>query len=365
MQRRERWASWSGAERVQGARESLARGIDFLLARQAKSGVFTDFATLAGESDEWTTAYVAEGLREGAAAGGHRGADVDEALERAATLLATRWRVGAGWGYNQRVPADADSTAWALIFLRTRPAAVEISAATAALRGHQMPGGGVATYRNATSLQTAMELPPSTDVSGWCAPHASVTASAGRALWGRPGAEAASATDAAWRYLEAQADPAGFWPSYWWTEPFYATAEAVTLALALGRRTSECATLRRGLDWLSSRQDGAWGLLAEGGQPATVFSSAAAFRALARGPLDATRRSDALAFLTRMQQRDGGWPSEPILRIPSPGAARADAAAPWRVGGLGALALVADHRRTFTTATCVAALGLLLHAAQP
>jgi hypothetical protein len=354
---------------VQAAREALARGVDFVVGRQAQDGAFADFATLAGEADEWTTAYVAEGLREATSAADHGSVAAAGALERAGAWLTQRRRAGAGWGYNQRVPADADSTAWALIFLGTSAPAVERADAEAALRGHQTASGGVSTYRDATSLREAMGLPASVDVAGWCAPHASVTAAAGRALAKGTTPEAASAAAQAWRYLEATAHPDGSWESYWWTEPHYATSEAVALAFALGHRPADAPALRRALGWLTSRTDGAWGTRTGDGQPATVLSSASAFRVLARHAAEAALppalRSDALAFLVRMQQRDGGWPAEPNLRIPSPSAARADDGAPWRVGGLGALALVRDHRRTFTSATCVAALGLLLAAARP
>src|SRR5262249_54570661 len=40
----------------------IQAAIGFLEGRQGKSGFWSDFSTLAGESDEWVTAYVGESL---------------------------------------------------------------------------------------------------------------------------------------------------------------------------------------------------------------------------------------------------------------------------------------------------------------
>lgn len=356
------------------ARAALARGIAFLVGRQDADGGFRDFATLAGESVDWTTAYVAEGLREGAASAGVLGPPVRSALEQAATLLTSRRRPGLGWGYTDGVPVDADSSAWTVLFLGRLGGSDALvgSAATALAAMQDAQGGGFATYPDPDALRGYMGLAPATSVDGWCTPHPSVTATAGRALLSAH-PRSLSAAQAAWRHLEASADPGGSWRSYWWTEPFYPTAEAVILALELGLTASSSSALRRAIDWLESRRDGQWGFTLDSGEPATVFSSATALRALARSVVATARAAvptaaslatlrDGLTFLCRTQQRDGGWPSEAILRIPTPAATVAAAHGPWREGALGAGALIQDHRRVFGTATCVAAIGAALEA---
>ncbi len=378
MRRPGRWASSCGAEVVgepAHARTALTRGMAFLAGRQDGDGGFRDFATLAGEAVDWTTAYVAEGLREGAASARALGPAVTRALDQAAALLAARRRPGLGWGYTDHVPADADSSAWAVLFLaRFGGSAALVSSAAESLAAEQdVASGGFATYSDPGALRRYMGLAPAASVDGWCAAHPSVTATAGRALRSvHP--HAPSSAQAAWRHLEASAEPAGAWRSYWWTEPFYPTAEAVALALELGLDPSANPTLRRAMEWLQSRRDGQWGFTLDSGEPATVFSTAAALRALAKsapptagaaGGRTATLTAlrDGLSFLCRTQQRDGGWPSEPILRIPTPSATVATAHdGSWREGGLGAGALIRDHRRLFGTATCVAAIGAALKA---
>ena len=57
--------------------------------------------------------------------------------------------------------------------------------------------------------------------------------------------------------------------------------------------------------------------------------------------------------LAALQEADGGWPSEPTMRIPRPGDVDPDRRRLVRLGGG---VVVADQHRTFTTAACVAAL---------
>jgi hypothetical protein len=61
----------------------------------------------------------------------------------------------------------------------------------------------------------------------------------------------------------------------------------------------------------------------------------------------------AIARLAESQENDGGWPSDPIMRIPMPGDRDPDRRRLVRIGGG---IVVRDHHRTFTTAACVAAL---------
>ena len=79
----------------------------FIAGRQARDGTWRDFRTLAGEAEDWTTAYI------GAQLGTARVPAAS--LRRATSALLARQRPDGGWGYNALVPADGDSTAWALL----------------------------------------------------------------------------------------------------------------------------------------------------------------------------------------------------------------------------------------------------------
>src|SRR6266496_2063271 len=87
---------------------ALERGMRFLLASHGRDGLWRDFLTPAGEASEWPTAFIATALH---LAGAEPGV-----LQRAADTLVANQDDG-GWGYNEAVPTDADSTACVLLFL--------------------------------------------------------------------------------------------------------------------------------------------------------------------------------------------------------------------------------------------------------
>jgi squalene-hopene/tetraprenyl-beta-curcumene cyclase len=171
---------------------------------------------------------------------------------------------------------------------------------------------------------------------GWCSPQLEVTATAGRALAAAADGRSAGA-HAAWGYVRARQRADGSWGSYWWTTPHYATQQAVELAAALGDREP----LVRAAGWGRSV------LPADAG----AFATALTLSILA-GADDAGAAGGAIERLVALQDEDGGWPSVPIMRIPYPGDTDPDQRRRRGFRGL----LVADQHRTFTTATCVAAL---------
>jgi hypothetical protein len=57
-----------------------------------------------------------------------------------------------------------------------------------------------------------------------------------------------------------------------------------------------------------------------------------------------------------MQDADGSWPNDPILRIPLPSVIDPEKRHIWLLGSRGIGIVVADQHRTFTSAACVAAL---------
>jgi hypothetical protein len=84
-----------------------------LLARQGRDGLWRDFDTPAGEASQWPPAFIGTALP--------LGADTTEALEKAADTLVDAQNPDGGWGYNEDVPSDADSTAWVMRFDPPRP----------------------------------------------------------------------------------------------------------------------------------------------------------------------------------------------------------------------------------------------------
>lgn len=272
--------------------------IAFLVARQDRDGAWRDFALTPGASDAWTTAYV--GLALVAAARAHLTVP-PHAIASACGFLNTARRPGAGWGYNLRCPADADSTALACLMLAAAGHPPQ-PGDYAALARFQCSDGGFATYRFAGAAHR------------WCQPHAEVTATALRAL----GALLPPGHDRM-RRGHGWLDEAGLVPaSYWWASRAYLDLELVRLGRAVPPT----------------------GAPTGGG----CFELALRLEAAARSGGPTTALYDALAT---QQLPDGSWPVVPMLRVPDPHRA----SAPERVFG--------DQRAIFTTATVLSALAAL------
>jgi squalene-hopene/tetraprenyl-beta-curcumene cyclase len=77
---------------------------------------------------------------------------------------------------------------------------------------------------------------------------------------------------------------------------------------------------------------------------------------LVRAEADASVIDRAMHDLVALQQDDGGWPSEPIMRIPVPPDRDPNGEDRWRVIRFGGGIEVCDQHRLFTSAACVAAL---------
>lgn len=333
------------------ASHALKRGTQFLLERQGGDGLWRDFLTPAGAASEWPTGFIGAALhRAGAQAG---------PLERAAESLVTGQGADGGWGYNERVPTDADSTAYALLFLAELGRREEAcQRAAACLLRHQGDDGGVATYSDPGPIRQFMGVGRWVRFDGWCRPHTEVTATAGRALAAVAGGAYRREAAAAWRYVRPQQRDDGSWTSYWWTSPHYTTLHAAQLAVSLG----DDEAVSRAAAWAlrSQSDDGAW---RAPGDARCAFTTALSLSLLCAADLSGRHVERAVSSLVSLQDDDGGWPSRPVMRIPIPGDVNPDRRR--RLGGIGWLGwlgrfgrgvVVGDQHRTFTTAACVAAL---------
>jgi squalene cyclase len=335
------------------ARAAIASGIDFLLAGQGRDGLWRDFLTPAGQASTWPSAYIGNALH-------LAGAD-QFAAERAADALALSQQPDGGWGYNEDTPSDADSTSWAILFLtrmQGRDSACN-RAGTCLSRHQRRLNGGVATYAEPGPIRRYMGLGHWAPFRGWCRPQIEVSAVAGSAFCAlAPGASSARA-EAAWRYVRSRQNADGSWNSYWWTSPEFATRQAVALAVSM----HDLDAVRRAAAWTlrGQRHDGGWGV--PRAAAASPFPTALSLSVLAASEPDDPRPiALGIDALIRMQQDDGGWPSHPALRIPLPVDPSPAGDDRWHLIRYGAGIVVQDQHRTFTSATCVAALAHALHA---
>jgi hypothetical protein len=293
------------AGKIHAARE---RGIDYLVDLQGADGSWTDMWLAVGASDAWVTGFVGTALAESWPAKRRR------APERLVLRRAAAWLAGAlgrrgGWGYNGKVPPDADSTAWCVTFLALADCPVPANP-IAMLERHASPGGGVRTYAR---------------TGPWGAARPDVTVASLRAQFEAGGIDR-RALGAKWL---AEVDlPADLpWPTYWWTSSAYPSG----LALDLWSLAGEPGGKRRSP------------VLAP---PRSAFELA--WLTMARVALSdpAADWQDHVGRLLECQQSDGGWPFGRFLVVPSP---LIDAALvkPTPAG---------DARRLLTTASAVMAL---------
>jgi hypothetical protein len=213
--------------------------------------------------------------------------------------------------------------------------------------------GGVATYREPGPIRRFMGLGAEADLGGWCSSHVEVTATAGRAFAAVTSTPEGREAEAAWRYVSSRQRPDGSWASYWWTTNHYPTLQAVALAAEMGAEEA----VKRAADWALREQcqDGGW---SAPGAPTSAFATALSLSVLVRAGVRGPHVDRAVERLQALQDADGGWPSQPIMRIPPPDLAEPDDRDTWRSDELGTGVVVRDQHRTFTTSVCVGALAL-------
>lgn len=331
---------------------AIARAVSFLVAGRDSRGLWCDFETLAGRSVDWVSSYVMTALT------GVPGAW--RISEEAGETLLGRQRASGGWGYNERIPEDADSTAWAmraLLHVRCGPPHALRSAAEF-ITQHQSHAGGFATFRDLPRIGGVIGEPDPEALHGWGSDHSCVTANVVLALleWG-----AGSRTptlSAALDYLESLTERDGLLHSYWWHGPTFATYHGVLALLLAGRygRLRLARTIRSLIE--VRNPDGGWGDFPDGPARSHPFATANALLVLMLGTdlpeLDAAVAA-AADWLLASQQDDGSWATVPILRIPDAHVVdprRPPVSAPRRGTGV----TVSDDRGSFTTATAVHAL---------
>ena len=324
----------------------------FLLSRRGGGGLWSDFRTEAGRSDEWVSGFAAYAL---AQAGG--------AADLAATFdaLIARQRRNGGWGYNEFIPADSDSTGWVLLALSTAAARKPSIAQRGRrfLRSHQDAAiGGFSTYLARDGIDRVIGAPAGAVIDGWLQPQPCVTGLVVQSLLVQGERVDGPTVRSAVAYLLGQRTGSGAWPSYWWKGQAYSTylcLKAVWAAHGLARQA-----VRTTLQTVLARQrtDGGWSDTADG--PSEAFATAFSILVLLLFPelgvmADAGR---GVAWLLRRQDDGGGWPTAPILRIPAPMTAKPDGmtVASWSAIERGTSIIVPDQHAVYTSSAALWAL---------
>ncbi|MEP6506544.1 MAG: prenyltransferase/squalene oxidase repeat-containing protein [Betaproteobacteria bacterium] len=303
---------------LRALQQAIDGGRDFLLRGQHADGRFVDWSLPPGPASAWPTGYVGLVVADLPEGGGRRAA--------AATRAAAQWLqdhpdAGDGWGYNDTVGADADSTAFALRLI-VRAGLPVAARHVDRLLSFQRGDGGFSTYGRDEGMGT------------WGRCQADVSAACGIALLALGARVVPAARRRCLSFVATQRQPDGLWPSFWWRSPWYATHAALTLMTAAGVALAPLdSSCFRGDDKPDNPFE--WALALE----CSLLAAACLNRAAAA----------LLSALLTVQQADGSWPSAPVLRL-----ARRDCATPWAVADGGPL--FADPQRLFTTATVLRAL---------
>lgn len=335
---------------------AIAAAITFLLAARDSKGWWRDFDTLAGPSDEWVTAYVGSALASVPWASDER---ASLAAREAWNLLRRRRWWSEGWGYNARVPADADSTAWALLLADgiDERRSFRLRRARSFLSKHLRPEGGLATYAKDGPIRYFTRLQRHISFSGWCGTHTCVTALA--ATLGTPPLHAHLLN-----YLRATQASDGGWKGYWWCDDAYTTALAAE-ALASSVQPDDQGRVQAAVRWACRQvSDKNYASMIQPGSSA--FADAWHLRTLMLASADERRRAqEAIHFLLERllkgQRQSGSWTPSARLRIPPPDVRDPEEYRSWNHNGRGGGSIVLDHQALFTTATVLKALQMLLH----
>jgi hypothetical protein len=318
---------------VKDITSAIDGGVSFLLSRRDARGSWSEFATLAGPSTEWASAYVAFALARTA-----RPAAVQAARETWNRLRFSHWWSG-GWGYHRRVPSDADSTVWVLslgMALGARPS----RRALRFLEKHVTTSGGVVTFASGLPIRVFTRVARGS-FAGWCSPHPCVTAAA-VSLPNLPH----RARALAWLREAQRAD--GHWPAYWWASPHYATALAAE-ALAAENDASDGERVARAAAWTSAQ-------VGARANAFTPFDSSLALRTLLLAPDADAERERLIEALLAGQGANQDWTPSARLRIPPPDMTDPDSCVQWKEGGLGGRSVQVDRGGCFTTASVLLAL---------
>lgn len=325
---------------------AIEQGIGYLLT-QAEAGHWRGFPTLAGESDVWVTAFIL--------------AHISPFLRRrrilrgAIEFLIHSQLPNGGWSYGAGVPADADSTAWALIALKgtKRLKADNRRAAFNFLHNHSS-ARGVATYCPDSGIREYTGADPAHSFDGWFDSHPDVTAAA--VLAGNVWADDALAQHTLSDLISRQTG-AGFWNAYWWRGPHYTTT---ILLRALTEQKyylpqPQAELLLRALQ-REQLADGGFAMGAD--SHLDPFTTALAVESLAHLSYlggDDLRNATGSALLMA-QESEGNWPGNYVLRIPAPDVTEPRHVGEWSRQGQGGNSYIFDRGGLFATAIACRAL---------
>ncbi|WP_028980845.1 hypothetical protein [Sporocytophaga myxococcoides] len=328
---------------------SISKAEQFLFSSTGKFSLWNDFHTLAGKSSEWVSCYVLSALLSQPMAKKEWMNDMQIKLN----LLKLRDFLRVPKGYNFKVPADADSSAWYLSVLTQVGSPKNndrIDKLICFLNKHRTSDGGFSTFHSGSPIRNFIKASPLHNMDGWQQSHACVAPFVIMLL--------SDKERGSQEYILRNQKQDGYWASYWWTDDLYSTFLNVQCLASLF--PEEEKAIAKGKDWCR-RQFVNDSYIANFKFPfGSAFTTALGISTLLQGIVskdDIYISRKASEWLIDSQLSEGNWQPSALLRIPFP-----DCIHPGSMNyseqlkGGGALCI--DEHTFFTTATVMRALKL-------
>jgi len=305
-------------KRRERMKRSILASLEYILTHQSEDGSWVDWQLPPGWSDAWTTAYVGYKLRLVPSYLRER----SNGLTRAASewILRNEYSDG-GWGYNKEVGTDADSTAYAILFLASQERTVP-ARSYKLLREFQCSEGGFSTFIARDRIDSWRVSHP--DVSPIVL-LALLTKYTRKAFFIKRGIE----------YVIKQRTSDGVWNSFWWDSYLYSVEANLSLLKTVNVHLDKTMMIERLL-------------LAK---PRRAFEVALLISCIlhTESMLGEARIFELVDQLISEQRSDGSWTSDPILRVTN-----YKCFEPWNCKDYGSLYY--DPKRLFTSSTVLEAL---------
>lgn len=326
---------------IESINKSINEGVAFIERNIGEDELWADFMTTAGTGKYWVTFYIAYQLAT---------AEFNlPALEKIYDRIFDLQLTGS---YNESIPEDGDTLNFMVGFMKSYKGSMPLEAKQNWLK-HMKPNGGWATYIHEAALRSRLNLHDNVSMAGWTSPKTCLTATACKMLSFFEGFEKEKSDTE--QYLRGNQNKDGYWESYWWTSPIYATSWAIQSLCRINENEEYC---NRANKWLLNNQieNGAW-LNPFTGEASSFYTAYAVNGLLAFKPekhLEELKK--AAEWLIQKQMMDGSWQTSRVLAIPATDVEDPSKVRHWRKSSFGVNVIVDDHNRVFTAATVLNAL---------
>jgi squalene-hopene/tetraprenyl-beta-curcumene cyclase len=334
---------------------SAERAVGFLQKRYSPKTGFEDFIVFGESLPIWVNAYVGIALKNWSGRVKRRSQARRAAINRLVNKIAEGlmpMQKKNGWAANTSAPVDADTTAWATMFLLKLGAigGHAITQCQRSLMGFRRPDMGFGTY-----LRDAMGA----GFEAYSESHVEVTAVVLEALLMTGLAPDDEIVSGGLRFITAAKENNGLWQAYWWDGRMYATYHCLRAQYLCGRPLRNIDRDKTIESILSLQaEDGSWGGQTKGGN--SVFETALALECLlllGNCIENGAEFKRGVAWLLNSQGPGGDWDSFPMMRVPDGSDSKPWTQENWVLDSLNNVgALIRDQNNFFTTATVVNAL---------